>query len=65
MEDGKSQFNYHSQTLGYLIEKIPSINLTNVDLGQRNVDLEKPVTTFIDKLEPSAGFGPATITLPR
>jgi hypothetical protein len=30
-----------------------------------NIDLEKPNTSSFSKVEPSAGFGPATITLPR
>ena len=57
--NGKPQFEYHPQSLDYVKSKIGQH-------GQAiNVDLEKSISSSELKLEPSAGFGPATITLPR
>jgi hypothetical protein len=61
------KYYYHQQSLDYVKNKLRE--LSSVDHGQ------EPKSTHIDQtnhktspdweLEPSAGFGPATITLPR
>ena len=79
--DGKSKFEYHVQGLKYISEKAkelcfldgencstiaPSkIPYCNDDLGHRYNDHENFENAFFVKVEPRAGFGPATITLPR
>ena len=61
------RFYYHQQSLEYVNEKLGDIS--NIEHGQVSKDKTidqtntKPSSTII--LEPSAGFGPATITLPR
>ena len=46
-----------------------SLSADNGQLGQGQTtkihDLENSAISFAESLEPSAGFGPATITLPR
>ena len=59
--EGKTQFSYHPQSLAYIL----SLNLRNDDLGQKNDFLGQPNSSSVLNLEPRAGFGPATITLPR
>lgn len=61
---GKAVFSYHSQSLSYINQKI-SFNLCNGDPGQKDVSLGQSNSSSVLGLEPSAGFGPATITLPR
>jgi hypothetical protein len=59
VSNGKPQFGYHQQSLDYLKANLGHDQLT------LNDDLNKGEASFVLKLEPSAGFGPATITLPR
>jgi hypothetical protein len=61
-EDKKTIFSYHPQSLAYISQKI---SLCNDDLCQKDAFIGKANSSSISKLEPSAGFGPATITLPR
>jgi hypothetical protein len=56
---GKPQFEYHKQTLQHLEKKL------GLDQLSINIDLKKADLSSERILEPSAGFGPATITLPR
>ena len=60
------KFYYHQQSLEYVNQKLGE--LFNIDHGQLvkaySIDQNKDKTSSILGLEPSAGFGPATITLP-
>jgi hypothetical protein len=68
MFDGKPAFSYCPQSKEYLEEKLRFLGQ-----GHLNVNLENNPNVYQlnlkaspeCKLEPSAGFGPATITLPR
>lgn len=64
---GENKFYYHQQSIEYVKNKIRE--LSNIDQGQhfdsKNIDQTKDKSSCKLKLEPSAGFGPATITLPR
>ena len=61
------RFYYHQQSLDYVNTKLKEIS--NIDHGQdskdSSIEHRKVGTSSELKLEPSAGFGPATITLPR
>ena len=61
------KFYYHQQSLEYVNRKLREI--TNIEHGQASdsvsIDHAGQELSSIKKLEPSAGFGPATITLPR
>jgi hypothetical protein len=61
--DNKTQFTYHPQSLSYINQKI-NLNLCNGDQGQKEASFGHFKSSSVCKLEPSAGFGPATITLP-
>ena len=68
MIDGKPAFSYCPQSKEYLEEQLRFLGQ-----GHLNVNLENNQNVYQlnlkaspeCKLEPSAGFGPATITLPR
>jgi hypothetical protein len=57
--NGKPKFEYHKQSIEYLGKTLGQDQLAS------NIDLERTELSSRIKLEPSAGFGPATITLPR
>ncbi len=57
--NGKPQFEYHQQSLEYVKSKLGHIEQVS------NIDLANLKSSSILEVEPSAGFGPATITLPR
>ena len=61
------RFYYHQQSLDYVNTKLKE--LSNIEHGQdskdNSIDQSKVEASSELKLEPSAGFGPATITLPR
>ncbi len=57
--NGKPQFEYHKQSIDYLVGTLGQDQLAI------NIDLERTELSSRINLEPSAGFGPATITLPR
>jgi hypothetical protein len=61
------KFYYHQQSIEYVKEKLRE--LSNIDHGQdskgKSIDQTRTKSSSILDLEPSAGFGPATITLPR
>ena len=59
--DNKTVFHYHPRSLAY----ISGLNLRNDDLCQKNVVEGQLNSSSVSCLEPRAGFGPATITLPR
>jgi hypothetical protein len=74
--DGKPRFEYHKQSTGYINEKLKETNglsgkdfqfitNTNDDLGHKNDDHKNLKNASFYEMEPRAGFGPATITLPR
>jgi hypothetical protein len=63
-EDKKTIFSYHPQSLAYISQKI-NLNLCNIDLCQKDGSKGQLNSSSKLELEPSAGFGPATITLPR
>ena len=60
------KFYYHQQSLEYVNRKL---ELKNIDHGQESksnsIDQSRGESRLKCELEPSAGFGPATITLPR
>ena len=63
---------YHKQSKEYLNEKLKFVipkTSQPTDLKQNNIDQDADqnlkVTNSNQKVEPRAGFGPATITLPR
>jgi hypothetical protein len=61
------KFYYHQQSIDYVNSKLRE--LPNIEHGQ-TVDTQsighiKNKSSKVGELEPSAGFGPATITLPR
>jgi hypothetical protein len=58
-KEGKPQFEYHQQSIDYLKGKLGH------DQIAVNDDLKEAESNKLLGLEPSAGFGPATITLPR
>ncbi len=74
--DGKPQFEYHTQTTAYLEKRLVELGITydtvshdqqinsknNGDSLKQNSSSKTSSKVFV---EPSAGFGPATITLPR
>jgi hypothetical protein len=61
------RFFYHQQSLNYVNTKLKE--LFNIDHDQDSkvdsIEHTKVEASTELKLEPSAGFGPATITLPR
>ena len=61
------KFYYHQQSIEYVNGKLRE--LFNIDHGQdskgKSIDQTRIKSSSILDLEPSAGFGPATITLPR
>ena len=61
------RFYYHQQSLDYVNTKLKE--LSNIEHGQDSkvdsIGHTKVEASSELKLEPSAGFGPATITLPR
>ena len=63
--DSKIQFSYHPQSLAYISSKISILKLNNDDLGQKNDSKGQLNSSSISRLEPRAGFGPATINSPR
>jgi hypothetical protein len=67
-EAKKPVFEYHPQSKEYLTEKLKFI-LAKIDQKQNNIDQNADqklkVQSLNQELEPRAGFGPATITLPR
>ena len=65
MVDGKPTFSYCPQSKEYLEEKLRVLGQANVYLENNNAYQLNLKASSILKLEPSAGFGPATITLPR
>ncbi len=75
MLNGKPHYAYHQVTEDYAksslalkgetIASKKTRSMKNSDLVQKNID---PINVEVDSkldMEPSAGFGPATITLPR
>jgi hypothetical protein len=72
LENKKPVFEYHQQSKEYLIEqlkfvlpKIPKpIDQKQIILDQ-DADQNLKVSSCSPRVEPRAGFGPATITLPR
>jgi hypothetical protein len=62
--DKKTLFSYHPQSIAYISQKI-NLNLCNIDIGQKDASFGQIKSSSISSMEPSAGFGPATITLPR
>ena len=68
MVDGKPTFSYCQQSRECLEEKLRGIGQPDLNVNlenNKNVNLENILSISDLKLEPSAGFGPATITLPR
>jgi len=61
------KFYYHQQSLEYVNSKLRE--LYSIEHGQdskcKSIDQNKDRSSYDGSLEPSAGFGPATITLPR
>ena len=61
------KFYYHQQNLEYVNRKLGEVSI--IDHGQednaKSIEHSKAEASQILKMEPSAGFGPATITLPR
>jgi hypothetical protein len=61
------KFYYHQQSLDYVNRKLREI--VNIDHDQnanaKSIEHSKEGASTLSELEPSAGFGPATITLPR
>ena len=58
---------YHQQSLEYVNRKLREIS--NIDHGQgfegKSIEHANDKSRLNCDVEPSAGFGPATITLPR
>jgi hypothetical protein len=61
------KFYYHQQSVEYVNRKLA--DLSAIDHGQvtrsKSIEHTEGKTSQLLELEPSAGFGPATITLPR
>ncbi len=61
------KFYYHQQSLEYVNRKLRE--LSNIEHGQgfegKSIERTNDKASCNRSLEPSAGFGPATITLPR
>jgi hypothetical protein len=70
-ENKKPLFEYHQQSKKYIAEKLKFVlpKITHIDQKQINLDQDADQTLSIftsnQEVEPPAGFGPATITLPR
>jgi hypothetical protein len=64
---GDKRFYYHQQSLEYVNAKLRE--LSKIEHGQdvdvRLIEQVKVESSSFLEVEPSAGFGPATITLPR
>jgi hypothetical protein len=68
MTDGKPVFSYCAQSKEYLEEKLRVLGQSNLNVNletNQNVYQLNLKASSECELEPSAGFGPATITLPR
>jgi hypothetical protein len=70
-ENKKPMFEYHQQSKEYPAEKLKfalpktnSIDQKQINLDQ-DADQNLKVFKSYQEVEPPAGFGPATITLPR
>jgi hypothetical protein len=67
--NGKPQFEYHQQSLQYIGKELSKLPKDKAEIGQAgqntNIDPQKQNISSFLEVEPSAGFGPATITLPR
>ena len=61
------RFYYHQQSLEYVNAKLKE--LSSIEHGQdvntKSIEHSKVGASSVLEVEPSAGFGPATITLPR
>jgi hypothetical protein len=72
MANGKPKFFYHQQTKTYAEQELSLKGVKLCSKKTRSIDIVKSAIEPINaelrskcELEPSAGFGPATITLPR
>ena len=61
------RFYYHQQSLDYINRQLRQLSSIEHDqeLNTKPIDQDISKSSFILDVEPSAGFGPATITLPR
>ena len=70
-ENKKPMFEYHPQSKEYLTEKLklvlPKIDPIDPKQNNNDQDVDQNLRVFNSNqvMEPRAGFGPATITLPR
>ena len=58
------KFYYHQQSLDYVNCKLGELSIDQGQVKAIPIDQTNTKTSSNPKLEPSAGFGPATITLP-
>jgi hypothetical protein len=61
------KFYYHQQSLECVNRKLGELSIINhgQELKNQSIDQSRINSSTLLDLEPSAGFGPATITLPR
>ena len=59
------KFYYHQQSLDYINCKLRELSIDHGQVKALSIDQTNTKPSSNPKLEPSAGFGPATITLPR